>query len=922
MASKRRNMFYENKKQETTEIAFFLRVFQGNYTVRNATYKAQPFKAFPYIMYNKYRTEFYFEKEGKQIGCKRALIPLSMDIFYSGVVSMVETQEDPRRHNHGLLAVQTCILHVALARPGMGPLARQISAYFEHGRPPYGRTSFDPTNVAPRERKVRVDTAMDYYQIGLVFVFNLACILQMTPARHRMGPLAGPYVIVPKQIADCQNKGTNELRVVSSKLSKIGRSTYSYTSDVLLPHGLTDEITGNYTIQNATYKPSSLKAFPTIFYDEYRTDIYFVMKGKRIGCKSIKVVVSVVRRRNSSVDTIMECCHLGIVYTISLAFILQMASGRPIVGPLGGPYLFIPKQVADCTNKGTNELRIVSSKLSKIGRDTYSYTTDVILPYGLTDEITHGTSGPSVPFAKEAGDVGSSRDRGNPPFGANLMRNRTDDSPLNVWGSASASNTSVSCSGPPLSSGMLRMAIIVNPETVRPAPLELPSLEGQLTNTHSQSILKGTSPPTRRYANLANEKYTLNRFLFSCNLQIGIRCAVNGNGGWKENAFNFHFGQACTTAKKIFPEVYELVKKEFGSFEDCPIPPGNYTIRNAIYKPSSLKAFPSILYGQYRTDFYYQKNGKRIGCKRIIFDREEGRKRGESEGVRKRREGDIGEVKLRDLETEELKIGRGNSLPKKVYPDTKEIKTAFVRGLMRVEHKPDAWRQISAPRDQSSHLRLRKTRIATCTMSHWRLGLVYLVSILQMVPAKPTIRPLSGPFLLVPKQVADCANKGTDELRLVSSKLSKIGRDTYSYTSDVLLPYGLSDEISFGIRCASYGNGGWKENAFNFHFGQICTIVKAVFPEIYELIKIHGNVQDCPVPPVRLITLCTSKYPSNSGMSRMAIIVNPETVSKSGVTDPTATAAAVSQALAHEHAVCPADRGGISGIHALLHATI
>ncbi|KAL1132527.1 hypothetical protein AAG570_010482 [Ranatra chinensis] len=154
-----------------------------------------------------------------------------------------------------------------------------------------------------------------------------------------------------------------------------------------------------------------------------------------------------------------------------------------------GPYKLVPKQLADCPNKGTNELRIVSSKLRKIGRDIYSYSSDVILPHGLTDEIT-----------------------------------------------------------------------------------------------------------------------------------FGIRCATYGNGGWKENAYNFHFGKACTTLKNVFPEVYELVKKEFRNIQDCPIPQGNYTIRNATFKAGSLKGFATLFYDEYRTDLYFQRNGKRVGCKRIFYD--------------------------------------------------------------------------------------------------------------------------------------------------------------------------------------------------------------------------------------------------------------------------------------------------------------
>ncbi|KAL1132526.1 hypothetical protein AAG570_010481 [Ranatra chinensis] len=196
--------------------------------------------------------------------------------------------------------------------------------------------------------------------------------------------------------------------------------------------------------------------------------------------------------RNSGrprVETTMNCWKIGSVCIFSLACILHMAPARPNVGPLKGQYILVPKQLADCPNKGTNELRLVSSKLRKIGRDTYSYTSDVILPYGLTDEMS---------------------------------------------------------------------------------------------------------------------------FVFNC--------ATHGNGGWKENAFNINFDRACTSLKKRFPETYELAKKEFGSFQDCPIPPGNYTIRNAIYKPSSLKAFPTLFYEQFRMDTYFLMDNKRIGCKRFFYD--------------------------------------------------------------------------------------------------------------------------------------------------------------------------------------------------------------------------------------------------------------------------------------------------------------
>ncbi|KAL1132524.1 hypothetical protein AAG570_010479 [Ranatra chinensis] len=144
-------------------------------------------------------------------------------------------------------------------------------------------------------------------------------------------------------------------------------------------------------------------------------------------------------------------------------------------------------------------------------------------------------------------------------------------------------------------------------------------------------------------------------------------------------------------------------------------------------------------------------------------------------------------------------------------------------------------------------------------MDYWRLGLAYLLGaacVLHTASAGGRRKEIAGPYVIVPRQIDECSVKGTNEFRIVSSKLLKIRRDVFSYSTDVIAPYGLSDQMTVGMRCAVYGNGGWKDNAYNFNFGGACQALKTLVPGAFEFIKRQfGSFNDCPIPPVRLISL-------------------------------------------------------------------
>ncbi|KAL1122880.1 hypothetical protein AAG570_003206 [Ranatra chinensis] len=105
-----------------------------------------------------------------------------------------------------------------------------------------------------------------------------------------------------------------------------------------------------------------------------------------------------------------------------------------------------------------------------------------------------------------------------------------------------------------------------------------------------------------------------------------------------------------------------------------------------------------------------------------------------------------------------------------------------------------------------------------------------------------------GPAKIIPRKVTDCEDHGTNQLRVPGTKLRKISRDTWSYSTDVILLMPVSDDIKVSFNAAYFGNGGWKGNWMMKDLGGICSACKLYIPQATKYVLKRLNLTDCPIP--------------------------------------------------------------------------
>ncbi|KAL1115530.1 hypothetical protein AAG570_007559 [Ranatra chinensis] len=107
--------------------------------------------------------------------------------------------------------------------------------------------------------------------------------------------------------------------------------------------------------------------------------------------------------------------------------------------------------------------------------------------------------------------------------------------------------------------------------------------------------------------------------------------------------------------------------------------------------------------------------------------------------------------------------------------------------------------------------------------------------------------PSGGPYEVVIKQVSRC---GKYQVNLYSStKMSRYNRTLYVYTTDLYLPYGLTDEDMVDLEVAVFGNGGWKTKYFQATFDKLCSRAKAELNQFFNNFLVALDAEDCPIKP-------------------------------------------------------------------------
>nr|XP_014286800.1 uncharacterized protein LOC106687429 [Halyomorpha halys] len=106
----------------------------------------------------------------------------------------------------------------------------------------------------------------------------------------------------------------------------------------------------------------------------------------------------------------------------------------------------------------------------------------------------------------------------------------------------------------------------------------------------------------------------------------------------------------------------------------------------------------------------------------------------------------------------------------------------------------------------------------------------------------------AGPYRLVLHQIEQCDETGTRQIYVTSTRISKVSRTKYLYSTNLTTEVTLNDDVTAEVEVAKFGNGGWRPHYMEIDFPNGCTSLKQMAPDLYDAI-IHLIHTECPIPP-------------------------------------------------------------------------
>ncbi|XP_066908503.1 uncharacterized protein [Halyomorpha halys] len=108
--------------------------------------------------------------------------------------------------------------------------------------------------------------------------------------------------------------------------------------------------------------------------------------------------------------------------------------------------------------------------------------------------------------------------------------------------------------------------------------------------------------------------------------------------------------------------------------------------------------------------------------------------------------------------------------------------------------------------------------------------------------------PFAGPYQIVLRQFEQCENSGTRKVYANSTRLTKVSRTKYLYSTNATTEVYLNDDITLELDIAIFGNGGWRPHYMQGEFPHLCTTTKQMAPVLYKALVDLMHL-DCPIPP-------------------------------------------------------------------------
>ncbi|XP_024219061.1 uncharacterized protein [Halyomorpha halys] len=106
----------------------------------------------------------------------------------------------------------------------------------------------------------------------------------------------------------------------------------------------------------------------------------------------------------------------------------------------------------------------------------------------------------------------------------------------------------------------------------------------------------------------------------------------------------------------------------------------------------------------------------------------------------------------------------------------------------------------------------------------------------------------AGPYRIALYQYEQCPDGGTNQVYANSTRITKVSRIKYLYSSDITTDVVVDDGVTIVLDVAKFGNGGWKPNFMNLEFPGFCTSIKQMMPITYDAIMDSLHTR-CPIQP-------------------------------------------------------------------------
>ncbi|KAL1122720.1 hypothetical protein AAG570_003047 [Ranatra chinensis] len=127
----------------------------------------------------------------------------------------------------------------------------------------------------------------------------------------------------------------------------------------------------------------------------------------------------------------------------------------------------------------------------------------------------------------------------------------------------------------------------------------------------------------------------------------------------------------------------------------------------------------------------------------------------------------------------------------------------------------------------------------------------FYVALWFILLARPSSAGVLGETVITTTEIADCDDRGTNEVAIIGNRIRKINRTTHLYSAKFIIPKGINNNYMVTLLVASFGNGGWKRSTTGLDLGRFCGMVKTYAPNIIKEFGETNGVPSpyCPVPP-------------------------------------------------------------------------